>query len=159
MSLQVAAAPWPRLPNVVGERAEAAEALLRTLKVQVERTDSAGSARERGRVLYQDPAGGTVARPGMVVRLWVGTWPSAGLVVLVVVGGLGAGSALAVRTIRKLRDLRWRHRLGYEPRYDRSRQELREPAEPLFRQDVQLRARHDPGSQEVEQGSPLIRET
>jgi hypothetical protein len=145
VALELAIARRPRVPNVVGVRAAAAESLLQGARLRVERIDSSVGLGSGGVVLRQTPVAGTLISGDMLVSVWVGV---SRLWLVVAIAGTLGGASLTPSTIRKLRDFRWRRRLHYEPRFDRGRQTMPDSDEPLASHGVSLLARS--GKQVIE---------
>jgi hypothetical protein len=117
---------------------------------------------ETGRVVEQEPAGGTVAVPGDSVRIVVSATgrniPWGGIIGLLAAAG-GAGLAL-FQTLKRRRE-KFAANAGLEivPRVEAGEQEARFEEEATAPEwEIALRALPDPGEQVIEADGPLIAE-
>lgn len=106
------------VPEVRGQRQTAAESTLAAHHFTITVTDSTSVRADSGRVLNQDPPGGTEVSPGSEVELLVGVYVPAPLWVklLVALAGIGGGAYGVVRLRGWRSDRPWQGRVTITPR-------------------------------------------
>jgi beta-lactam-binding protein with PASTA domain len=154
--------PRVRVPDVTGLFLAKAIRVLEGRQLVPAVAGNGGPVPESGRVVKQDPAGGTVAVPGEVVRLVVSTagrnippgWIAG---VLAAAGGIGLALLRTVK--RRRRKLGADARLEIVPRAETGVQEIRFDGEAEgLEQEIALHPLLDPGEQAIEADGPLIAE-
>ncbi len=165
IDLRVAAAPAVqriRVPDVTGLPPAKAFRVLEGRQLVPAVVGNREFDPEEGRVVEQDPAGGTMAVPGDVVRLLVSpagrTIPWGGIVGVLAAAG-GAGLALLQAVKRRRGKLGADARLEIVPRVERGVQEVRFAGEARGPEwEIALRPLPDCGEQVIEVDGPLIAE-
>jgi beta-lactam-binding protein with PASTA domain len=165
VDLRVAIAPSVqrvRVPDVTGLFLAKAIRVLEGRQLVPAVAGNGGPVPESGRVVKQDPAGGTVAVPGDVVRLMVSTAGRnipPGWIAGVVAAAGGIGLALLRTVKRRRRKLGADARLEIVPRAETGVQEIRFDGESRGPEwEIALRSLPDPGEQVIEADGPLIAE-
>ena len=108
------------VPDVLHQRRAKAESTLAARHFALTVTDTTSDRADSGRVLDQDPPGGTEVSPGSEVDLVVGRYVPTPLwlKLLAALGGIGGGVYGLVRLRQWSKDRPWRGRVAMTPRSD-----------------------------------------
>jgi hypothetical protein len=143
---------------VRGQWRATAESTLAARHFTLTITDTASDRADSGRVVDQDPPGGTEVTPGSEVELQVGVYAPTPLwlKLLAAMGGIGGGVYGMVRLRQWRRDRPWRGRVTITPRSEAEPPGRIDTDNLLAGPELGLVPRVTPISAEVVEDEPLI---
>ena len=146
------------VPEVRGQWRATAESTLAARHFTLTITDTASDRADSGRVVDQDPPGGTEVTPGSEVELQVGVYAPTPLwlKLLAAMGGIGGGVYGLVRLRQWRRDRPWRGRVTITPRSEAEPPGRIDTDNLLAGPELGLVPRVTPISAEVVEDEPLI---
>lgn len=146
------------VPDVLHQRKATAESTLAARHFTLTVSDTTSDRADSGRVLEQDPPGGTEVSPGSEVALVVGLYlpTPLWLKLFVAVGGIGGGVYGLVRIRQWMKDRPWRGRMAMTPRSDPEPPGRIDTDHLLSRPELGLAPRASPINVETADDEPVI---